>query len=620
MIEKKKVGMIRKGAVVPFLIVTVLIVLFNLLFLDSTIKKSIEYFGGKVNGAEVNVDSVKTSFSSLSVEVKKIAFTNASDPAFNLFEVGSLKFQMMWDGVLRGKVVIDESSIKDITIAGKRKALGKVYPKPLEDPKNPSKAKETLQNAKEEFKGNVFGDISALLAGDSSKDVLNNIENELESKKFYEALEKQIDQKEEELKTMMSNLPKSAEIDSYDDRFKAINWDDLKNISKAPKVLKEADSLRKDVSNTIKQYNDAVKRVESEIKFVKDSTKQVEGLIKQDVDRLESKMSLPNLDSKAIAGVLFGPDFVNSMAKYDEYFAMAKKYMPPKKDKKEVVEVKPPRGEGVNYQFGTPKSYPLFWLKHSEISSQNSQGTVSGKIENVTTDQSVVNKPTTAQIDADFPSQNLRQLKAKVSIDHRGVVKDSVQLSIGAFPVKEKALSQSDAVSFIMSSATSSSVVSADLIDKSLTMKLDNTFSDVKYKTEAKTKVVKEILDSVASDASTVTLNAKASGSIEKLNFDINTNLADIIKTAVGRVISEKINAAKKKIKDTIENKLAGNKKKVDEKLDQLKSKYQGEIDKQKSKIDGITSKIDGKKDSAKNSVQDKGKDLLKGLKKKFKF
>ena len=171
-----------------------------------------------------------------------------------------------------------------------------------------------------------------------------------------------------------------------------------------------------------------------------------------------------------------------------------------------------------------------------------------------------------------------------------------------------------------MSSATASSILSADLIDKSLTMKLDNTFSNVKYTTEAKTKVVKEILDNVASDASVVTVDAKATGSLEKLNFDIKTNLADIIKTAVGRVINEKINAAKKKIKDTIETKLAGNKKKVDEKLDQLKSKYQGEIDKQKSKIDGITSKIDGKKDSAKGSIEEKGKDLLKGLKKKFKF
>lgn len=617
--KKKKTGFIRTGAVVPFLIVAIVTTLFSIFLLDGVIKRTLEYVGGRINGAEVNVANVSTSFRNLSVEVEGIEFTNANQPTHNLFEIGKIRFQMMWDAILRAKIVIDESSMTDIKIATQRKSAGEVYP-PEESSATSEVAKETFQNAKEEFKGNIFGDVSALLAGDSSKDVLKNIEGELKSKQFYEELEAQVDQKEGELKQMFADLPKGREVDQYDDRFKAIDWNGLKDLKKAPKILKEADDLKDDVQNTVKKYNEAVKRVESEIKFVEDSKKRAEKLIDEDIKALESKMSIPNLDSAAIASVLFGPEFVDSLSKYNKYFEMAKEYMPPKKDSKEVVASKPARGSGRNYQFGTPTSYPMFWLKLANISSENEQGNVSGKIENVTTDQLVINKPTRVELKGNFPPQGVSGVNATAIFDHRQMVNDSIKLSVASFPVTEKALSKSDSVSFIMSKATAATTAEAKLVRDRLTLNLDNTFSNIDYTVGAKTKTVEELLYGVADEAKVVTVNAQASGTIEKLSFKLKTNLAEIIKSAVGKVLQRKITEARDKIKNGIEEKVGANKAKVDQKLAELKSKYKGEIDKQKAKIDQLTGKIDQKKDSAKAGLENKGKDLLKDLKKKFKF
>lgn len=617
--QTKKVGIIRKGAVIPFLIVSTIIILFNIFFLDGMIKKSIEYFGGKINGAEVNVADVTTSFKDLSVVVKRVAFTNASAPKTNLFEIGQIKFQMMWDAILRAKIVIDESSINDIQVATDRKSEGEVYPKPLDDPKNPSVAKNTLNNAKEEFKGNIFGDISALLAGDSSSDVLKNIEGELKSKKFYENLQAQVDQKEEELKKMMADLPKSAEINQFDDRFKAINWDDMKDLKKAAKVLKQANELRKDVSDTVKKYEEATDRVQSEVKFLKDSSKQAEKLIDEDIKGLESKMSIPSLDSESIASVIFGADFVNTLAKYNEYFEMAKQYMPPKKEK-EATSVKTPRGEGRNYQFGTPTSYPLFWLKLANISSKNEQGNVAGKIENITTNQKIVNKPSTAYIKGDFPSKQVRNVEGNIVFDHRTIVNDKISVSVGAFPLQEKVLSKSDSVSFIMAKSSVASVVEAKLVKDQVTMSMNNVFTNIDYQVAAKSKQVEELLNGVADEAKRVTVDASASGTMEKLGFKIKTNLAELIKSAVGKQLQAKIAEARNKIRGAVDKQIGGNKAKAEEKIEQLKSKYTGEINKQKEKIKELTGKIDSKKDGAKGGLEEKGKDVFKSLKKKFKF
>tara|TARA_R110000868_G_scaffold167130_3_gene401439 strand:+ start:1833 stop:3698 length:1866 start_codon:yes stop_codon:yes gene_type:complete len=615
----KKVGMIRKGAVVPFLIILGLVIIFNILFLDTSIKKSAEYFGGKINGAEVNIGEVKTSFKDLSLTIKDIAFTNTNDPSSNLFQIGQIKFQLLWDALLRAKFVIDESSMTDIKINGKRKSPGKVYPKPLEDPALKSTAKQTMANAKEEFKGNVFGDVSAIMSGDNSKDVLKNMEGELKSKQFYEDLEKQVDQKEEELKQMLANLPKGAEISQFDDRFKSINWNYLKDFKKAPGILKEASALRKDVSETIKKYDQAKDKVENEIKFLKDSTKQAQRLIDEDIKNLENKMSLPNLDSESIARVLFGAEFVDSLAKYTEYFEKAKEYMPPKKDKV-ATSVKPIRGSGRNYQFGTPKSYPLFWLKLSNISSNNSQGTVTGKIENFTSNQRIVNKPSTINLKADFPSQNLRGLEGNLIFDHRNGVNDKIAFAIDAFPVPSKTLSKSESASMVMVKSTGATKVDVSLVQDQVNMNMSSVFTDIDYQVSAKSKQVEQLLQSVAKEATRVTLDAKAAGTTSKLSFKIKTNLAELIKIALKKELEAKVKEAKDKIRAKVDEQIGDKKAKAQEKIDQLKSKYQGEIDKQKEKISALTGKIDEKKDSSKDAVQDKAKDALKSLKKKFKF
>lgn len=108
---KKKQGPIRTGAVIPFVVFVTVVTLFNIFLLDSSIKSTIEFIGGKVNGAEVNVSKVETKFLDLSFTVHGVQFTNKNKPTENLFKIDTIKFQMLWDGVLRGKGVIKTAEI-----------------------------------------------------------------------------------------------------------------------------------------------------------------------------------------------------------------------------------------------------------------------------------------------------------------------------------------------------------------------------------------------------------------------------------------------------------------------------------------------------------------------------
>lgn len=585
--KKQKTGFIRTGAVVPFIIVMALIIGFNILFLDTLLASFMEKMGTKLVGAEVNVSSVNTSFKDLSIDVNRIQVTNKETPERNLFEIGNVHFGLMWDALLRAKFVIEESSIKDILVDTKRSSKGYVVPPDAKA--EDEKPSETILNAKKEFKGNIFGDIASLLGGDSTKDIAANIEGELKSKKRYEELNSEIKVKEKEVSKMLKDLPNDKDLKDLEKRAKAINVKNLTNFSKAAKTLKEINTVKKDIDQTIKAYDNAQKRVSSEIKYLENSTKEIDKLVNEDINSIQKRVNLPSLDTKSISNVLFGEEVTSKMASFEGYFKKAKKFMPPPKDERSAPEVvATARGEGVNYQFGTPTSYPLFWLKLASVNSKTDQGNMSGAIKNVTTDQRLANAPMLVDLRGDFTKQDVQNIRFQAIFDHRFGINDEVKIGIGKFPVREKKLSDSKDVTFKVKEANGQSQISAKLQNEKVNFEMNNVITSINYEVDAKSKEVKSLLNGIAGDANRITLDAKSSGTFKDLDWKISTNLANVIKASVERQLQAKINEAKAKIKSQVEGEIKSQKDKFNSELAKLKEESLGKISKDKGDLNKL--------------------------------
>jgi len=611
----KKQGPIRTGVLVPFIIVISVIVLFNILLLDRTIKSTIEYLGEKANGAEVNVSSVNTSFKDLRISVSRIQFTDKANPEFNKFEIGNIRFQMLLDALLRGKIVITNAEINNVLINTKRKKKGYVIPPPPANSEEGRATAKILGKAKEEFKGNVIGDIAGMLGGESLGDTSKGIEGSLKSKKRFEELKVEIAEKEKKLDETFKKLPDSKDINDLQKRISDIKWNDLGNLSKAQGVLKEADSAQKDIKKTIKAYDDAQKLVSTSLKEVNASYNEAQKLVDEDIKDVSSRMSIPSLDPTSISKMLFGDDLLSKIEDAKKYQTMAKKYMPPKKGKKEAP-IKAERGAGRNYRFGTPKTYPMFWMKLAKIDSKNDQGEIQGQITDITTNQRYINKLTKMNLKADFPSQNIRDISGDIILDFMNEPVMKVNMTVGSYPVKDKALSDSKDAKFIIRNSSVRSEFFGTLKEKTAQFNLNNSFSNIEYEVSAKSKDVGEILNDVASKTKVLTLNAKAKGEWDSLKFDINSNLAKMIQDSTKAVIQEKINKVKNKIKADIDKEIAKTKGEVDSKISKLKSEYTKQIDSAKRELDKITSGLSKKKkDAEKDAKKNMGKNLLKGIK-----
>ena len=621
--KPKKKGPIRTGAVVPFTVIVSSIIVFNIFFMDALIRSGMEIAATQLHGAEVNIDSFDSSFLNLSFTIGKIQVTNKENPEFNLFEIGDIKFKASWDAALRAKALIEEMSVNSVLIESKRKRPGRVLPPAPPESDSEQTKKKALAEIEKNFEGNALGEMAGLLGGKKNTSVKDSFLKDLESEKLLAETEKELSEQKTKLDQTLKSLPSDKEFSEYQSRFNQIKWNDLGNISKAKGVVDQVQGLQKDVKSSIAKVNSGKAEIDKSINMLNSSKKNIDAAIKRDMDAISKKMSLPKIDAENLAKNFFGKDVMDKIQQFRKYEGIIRKYMPPAKDPEAKPDyVKPKRQTGRDYRFGSPKSYPDLWIKKVAIDSKNKQGEMRGSVTHITSSQTITNLPTTAMLRGDFPGLELRDLRADLVLDHRGSeVKDTLEGSIASMTIRDKPLTKSPDATMSIVQAQMYSFLDAKFDGEEFKLLLRNRFKNSKLAYDSKSKELKRLLQRVAAKANQVTLDVKARGKMEKLDIKIDSNLAKLVENAARALIQEEIDTQKKKIEQALNQKVAGQKQKLESQIAALQNKYQGEVNKAQSQFKKFESdtknKLASEQKKAKKSAE---KGLLKNLKKKFKF
>ena len=633
----KKKGPIRTGAVVPTLILFVLLAVYFKLFFDGHLRRGIEFAGTHINGAEVDVGRVHTSFIRGSLEIDNIQVTDKEHPEMNIVQIGSIKFGMLWDALLRAKIVVDEASILDIEALAPRKSPGYVLPPtPPSDKKGPSAVDEVesqvLAQTRKQYNGNFLGDVAGVLGGSDPKEQLKNLQGQLKSDAKIKELQKDLDAKKAQWEQRIKQLPQDKELKGYADRIKALKFD-FQNPSELAKNVQEAQKIVAEASDKVKLLDQTQRDLKADIGNYSQQYKEVEKLVQEDVRDLQGKLKLPNIDAKEFSQQLFMSMVEKKLGSLAKYVEVARHYMPAKqtaaekaaaKEKaKEAAIVPHKRGQGTSYHFPITTGYPLFWLKHAAISSEMNSGeyagNIKGEIKDLTSSPAELGRPTLILVNGDFPKKDIHGFDAKITLDHTtDVPKESMIMRVERFPVGAQTLSGSPDVHLGLTEAHGSSDMTAVFINDEITVHAHNTFGDIKYDLQAKNAVVHDIIDSVLKGIPTVDVNADVKGSLHDLDIHINSNLGDELSKGFQKQLQAKIAEAKAQLNKLIDEKIGGNRNKLKGDMDKMTGEFTKDIDGKKGEADKGTKDAQNQMNSSKNNqqkqLQDKAKGFLKSL------
>lgn len=619
--KNKKKGPIRFEAIIPVLIIAVLTFVYFSYYFDRHLKKLAEYVGTQVNGAEVNIDDVRTSFLTGSFDLWRLQVTDPARPSHNSLEVGNFHFQFLWDALLRMKFVVDDASITNIQLQAPRKSPGKVLPP---SPAKPNKL-EKLQNdviaqVKNKYGANVLGDIVNILGGTNYQDQLQEIRGDLKSEARAKAMTKEVEEKKKFWDGKIKELSDTSKLKDIEKQVNAISQE--KNFVKQTQAVGELNDLLKAVNKQYNEIQESSKNLQNEVKAVTQFPKELQKLVSEDVNALKDRFKIPKIDFKDMALHLFAGEFAEYIAKARKYQAVAKEYMPEKKEEPEEI-VPRKRSEGKTYLFPVTTGYPLFWLKHAGISSKGTKdsysGNVSGDLTNVTTAPKQIKKPMVLDLRGDFPASAIMGVKALFTVDHtRAVGKQSAHVQVNSFNVPQKMFSNTDDIKFGFLKAQGSATLTAELEAEQIRMNWNSALTKPEFLVESKNKLAKEIITNVVSSIPVININGRATGKFNKLKMSLTSNLGEELGAGFTREIGAKLSAAQGKLNQLVEDRiknpqasLLGEVKGLNQNLASL-----GKLeDLYKKNQDRIQEEIKKIQSGGKNDLKEKGKKLLKGIK-----
>lgn len=640
----KKTGLIRTKAIVPFFTVAAIVILYFMLFFDSNLKSAMEFIGYQVIGAEVNIDKLNTSFLKGNLRIQGIEITDSTKPSHNMIQIGDIRFGVLWDGLLRAKIVIEEMAVEQIEIGTLRKKPGKVKPPepkktgPSDMEKQAGQLKDkALSVTKEKYSQNVLGDIAALLGGTSADQQLGNIENSLSSKKRLKEFEKSFSEKSARWQERIKSLPQGKEIQSLGDRLGKVKVKDFKTPQELQQSLQEIDSILKEADAKYKTISSTANDLNSEIKSLDQELKEIDALVKKDIADLESRFKIPKIDAKSLVTALFQQYMSPYMDKINKYQAMAEKYVPPNIMKKVTckvpgqtkcpeeatepdIQIQPrPRAKGVSYEFGRQNSYPLFWIKKISVTSKAgasaNAGDISGLVTDVTSNQLLVGRPTVAKFEGTFPSMGIADLLARVTIDNRKADSRIVfDFNVGSYSIEGRDVVNSPDAKISFKKATGSIKSKGELVGlTNLSFDLDNQIKNIDYDIAARNIMIDDILKEVFRGIPVVTLEATGKGEVPDVPFDISSNLGPELQKGFEKQLNKKIEEARQKLRAAIDEAIGKEKTKVEGEFAKAKGQVEGEVKKVQDQINAQKTQADSKVNQAKKDSENQAK---KGLEK----
>lgn len=662
-----KQGLIRWEAVAPFTIFVLLVWAYFYFFFDNHLRNAIEYAGTHINGAEVNVAALRTSFWKASLDLRQIQITDVDEPSRNKLQIGEVRWRMLWDALLRGKITIADASILEVAVGVPRERPGRVLPPPPPGSKSAAEKvrDQALDSIQEEFSKNILGDVAAILDGVDPQEQLKNMEGQLRSSSRVKELRAELEKKERQWRDRLERLPQSKDLKAYEARLKAVKLDAFKSPAEVQRSLKELDAIYRDIDAAYKNIQATGKALGGDVNTYERTLQELESMIRNDIQDLESRLKIPKLDVASLSRSIFGPMILGRLREAEFYMTKAREYMPPKKTKAEKAQFAPPtpreRVAGRNYKFGRPNTYPLFWLRNAEISSKATAGAdwsgdLSGRIRDVTDDPVILGRPMVATFKGEFPKQKLFGVAGELTIDHTS--DDPVErldLNVASLPIGGRTLVKSSDVTLGFDSAQASTAFKAELRGNEVNISTQSTFHKT-HETltpgesttesgrtepgdsfeqgaarrptflfaEAKQPILASLLQATLADIPNVTLNAGIRGNWTHLNIHINSNLGSELARSFDKQLQLKITEARAKLQALVDEQVGKEKAKLTAEFNKVKSQVEGLIKSKQEELNKVKKSIETAKNDAIKSqgqkLEKEGKKALEDLKKKFKF
>lgn len=591
-------NIIRIPGFLAFIIIIILLVGGVYLFAEPLLKTGIEKMGTAMVGARVDVGEVKLRLNPASISLIKMTVTDVDQPMQNLFEFDKAVASIELLKLMMGQTIINDLAVDGLRFETPRKTSGAI-PKKIKSKKQKEEEKLAFKQKVESITA-VFPDADDVLA---SEPLLID-----QRKQEWDAIYKEKKQAWEDIK---KQLPTEEKLHSYEVKLKAITNDKIKSLDDFNERKDQLKALKKEIKSDKEILLQAQIEIKNSKTILQEHLINLKNAPKEDWDRLRDKYSLDGGGLANLSGLLFGNQ-INTYTNTGLYwYKKVKPYIESNTNASATEEIKKERLAGRFVRFPESNPMPDILIKKMALSATIARGDLAIKVYNLTHQQNIINKPTTARITS-TALNNIKNLELDATFDYRTTKgKSHIQFSLEDVTVDEIKISGGSDFPLALASSLVNIKGEVKITDNQLSGLIHSDFTDAIFLGEAHSSFTKELLIAIQS-INAFDLDTQFSGNLKDIDFSLDSNLDKRLKAAFSDRIDIKKQEFEAKINQQLQAKLTrylgdgnqldifGDSKAYDQQINNLEKL--------------LEEKLDDYKDEQKKELKNKAKNKLKSL------
>ena len=602
------------------------------LITDELLEGRLEHRLSTMNGALVEIDEFTFNPTELKIGWSKLQVTNPKNTMQNTFETGKTELDIQFWPLFWNKVVVDNMQLTNFVMHTARETDGG-----LPNPKKKSGQKNDEADSKNE--SNFFKDITRQVTSKIANNanmqfssVKNNLQIDslmalvdLNSIHRMDSLSIALQDNYSTWDSTFTNNSFEKHVADIQTQINTINIEELKDLRKAvvavkvvQQMIKETDSIKMEIANLKDNF-------QSDLDDSRNSIASIDEWINNDIKNAQNFAKLPQINAQSIGIVLFGETLLADLNRYLGYLATAREYSLRFVDAEQ--EKKPERYEGKDYTFSDRYDLPTFWAKKIEVSGvTNTTTTLSGIVENLSTDQRKTDKP--IKINLSGTNESNTQMTLTGLLDYTTEDKqESITYSYSGFSLANTKLSPSKLLPYKLKSGIGSLDMGLNVKNRKIESSIEFIATGLNFDIESAGEqkgIIERLVKNAISNTEQIKATALIHNTMGPLKAKVSSNIDDIFLNTLRSTVQNEVEAKRRDIEQRIKNEVDDKKVEVLSLINEQQIKLKSDLKEletrvydQFERVDDKLKALEAKKKELENAAKDGAVDAIR---KKFDF
>lgn len=536
--------MIRWKAVIPILLSIVLLAGGYVLFFDNIVTKALIVAGQEATGARVDIRSSKLTFSPFGIQLNGIEIADADKPMTNVFEVEALVAAIDLVYLLEKKIVVESVQLSGLELGTARTISGELKKKKKRSTNSKGSSSDDdevstlgIRESLEEVKLDEMLDKEPLAIEVEQQKIQDDIK--AKERRYKELLQKtDYTQQFNDIKSDLKGLT-SLEVESIED------------IQKVEKAIKSANETQKKIEALKSTILTQKKQLDSDISGLKNDILALKSVGEGDYDRLLSTVDIGGISQGNVSQTLLNSTLKSRIETFLTVWERVSRLFPEEKEEVKAME-------GITVEFPTPSNpIPSLWIKKIMVSGVFQGTALIGHIADITSEQDMLNKPTTYTFKTSDNKTKSFDLNLTGSSDFRG--KDPVHrisFTYNNVPLPKVPLTTIGDKAIVLESGLSNTKGDVLVRGAALKGRLVTLADSLSFSPKTKTKRARDlgsIMVNVLQDINETKVVTKLTGSVFAPGIAISSDIDDSLSKATKKAADEQIAEAKKELKARVD-------------------------------------------------------------------